>query len=482
MNWLSYHGVALILAIPAASAALLGLLPGYRAPARINVMSSFATFLAGLLLFVHRPAPTPYILIDDLNIVFIVLNTFVGFTTSVFSASYIAHELESGRLTPSRLRFYHAMYQALMFSMNLALVANNIGLMWVAIEMATLTTVLMVGIYRTHDAIEAAWKYFMLGSVGIALALFGTILVYMAARPAVGEGLDGMVWTVLIAHVSAFDPALLNVAFIFLMLGYGTKVGLVPLHAWLPDAHAEGPTPISAVLSGLLLNVALYAVLRFKLLLAANPGAIAPGPLMATLGLVSLVFAGFMLYRRRDIKRMFAYSSIEHMGIIVFAFGMGGPLANFAGLLHMTMHSLTKSAIFFAVGHITQVTGTREIADIRGLTASHPELGWSLVIGVVAIAGMPPFGIFMSEFLVVSSTFARQPLLAIPLAGGILIAFGALFLRLQGMAFGAPAGPPVPAQASYLPMIAHFALVLMAGVYLPGPLVAWFQHVAGLLG
>jgi hydrogenase-4 component F len=340
----------------------------------------------------------------------------------------------------------------------------------------------MVGIYRTPEAIEAAWKYFILGSVGIALALFGTILVYMAARPAVGEGLDGMVWTVLIARVSAFDPALLNVAFIFLMLGYGTKVGLVPLHAWLPDAHAEGPTPISAVLSGLLLNVALYAVLRFKLLLAANPGAIAPGPLMATLGLVSLAFAGFMLYQRRDVKRLFAYSSIEHMGIIVFAFGMGGPLANFAGLLHMTMHSLTKSAIFFAVGHIAQATGTQRIADIRGLTTSHPELGWSLVIGVVAIAGMPPFGVFMSEFLIVSSTFAREPLLAIPLVGGLLLAFGALLLRLQGLAFGTPAGPGVPEQASYLPMIAHFALVLMAGVYLPGPLVAWFQHVAGILG
>ncbi len=199
------------------------------------------------------------------------LNTFVGFTTSVFSASYIAHEIEIGRLTPSRLRFYHAMYQLLMFGMNLALISNNIGLMWVAIELATLTTVLMVGIYRTHEAIEAAWKYFILGSVGIALALFGTILVYIAARPVVGEGLQGMVWTVLIGKVAAFDPALLNVAFVFLLLGYGTKVGLAPLHAWLPDAHAEGPTPISAVLSGLLLNVALYAVLRFKMLLAANP-------------------------------------------------------------------------------------------------------------------------------------------------------------------------------------------------------------------
>lgn len=479
----SFDAVAAVLLIPAGAAALLALLPGYRLTARLNVAASLLTLLAALSLFVtERPAPGPYLLVDDLNIVFIVLNTFVGFTTSVFSATYIAHELETGRLTPTHLRFYHAMYQIMMFGMNLAFVSNNIGLMWVAVELATLTTVLMVGIYRTHEALEAAWKYFILGSVGIALALFGTILVYMAARPVVGEGNDAMVWTILIERAAAFDPALLNVAFVFLLLGYGTKVGLAPLHAWLPDAHAEGPTPISAVLSGLLLNVALYAVLRFKILLAASPDAIAPGPLMVTMGLTSLIFAAFMLYRRRDIKRLFAYSSIEHMGIIVFAFGMGGPLANFAGLLHMVMHSLTKSAIFFAVGHIAQVKGTQKIAEIRGLTETHPALGWALVIGVVAIAGLPPFGIFMSEFLVVSSSFARQPLLALPLVFGLLVALGALLLRLGGLAFGAPQGSAAPAEASYIPMYAHLALVLAAGFYLPPPLVAWFRHVAALLG
>lgn len=474
--------VSAVLAIPFAAAIVLAILPGYKLTSRLNVLASALTFAAALQLLGDRPKPDAYLLIDDLNVVFIVLSTLVAFTTSWFSATYIAHELESGRLTPTYLRFYHAMYQVLMFSMNLALIANNIGLMWVAIEVATLTTVLMVGIYRTHQAIEAAWKYFILGSVGIALALFGTILVYMAARPAVGEGADGMVWTVLMANAHAFDPALLNVAFIFLLLGYGTKVGLAPLHAWLPDAHAEGPTPISAVLSGLLLNVALYAVLRFKLLLAANEQAIAPGPLMMLLGLLSLIFASFMLYRRRDIKRLFAYSSIEHMGIITFAFGMGGPLANFAGLLHMTMHSLTKSAIFFAVGHISQIKGTQKIADISGLTETHPVLGWGLVLGVIAIAGMPPLGIFMSEFLLVTSTFAREPVLAILLVFGLLLGFGALMLRVSSVAFGEPKGSTAPADASYVPMFVHLAIVAVAGVYLPAPVVAWFQNVAKLLG
>src|SRR5438270_1534157 len=249
-----------------------------------------------------------------------------------------------------------------------------------------------------------------------------------------------MAWTVPVARAEAFDPSLLLLAFVFLLLGYGTKAGLVPVHGWLPDAHAEGPTPISAVLSGVLLNVALYAVLRFKMLLTANHAALAPGPLMIAMGLASLLFAAFMLYRRRDIKRLFAYSSIEHMGIATFAFGIGGPLANFGGLLHMAMHSLTKSAIFFAVGHIAQVKGTQKIADIGGLTETHPVLGWGLVLGVVAIAGLPPLGIFMSEFLVVTSTFAREPWLAIILVFGILVGFAALFLRLSGIAFGEPRG------------------------------------------
>ena len=462
-------------------ATVLAAVRDYRWSARLNVLFCLIALLFALLLFLGRPPVNDYLFADDLNVVFLVLNALVGFTTSIFSASYIGHELETGRLTPGYIRFYHAMFQMMLFGMDLALVANNIGLMWVAVELATLTTVMMVGIYRTHEAIEAAWKYFILGSVGIALALFGTILVYLAAVSAIGEGLGSMAWSNLLRHAGALDPSLLNVAFVFLLLGYGTKVGLAPMHAWLPDAHAEGPTPVSAVLSGLLLNVALYALLRFKMLLAANPGAIAVGPLMITLGLGSLVFAAFMLYRRRDIKRMFAYSSIEHMGIITFAFGMGGPLGNFAGLLQMTMHSLTKSAIFFTVGHIAQVTGTQKIADIRGLTTSHPMLGWTLVAGVAAIAGLPPFGVFTSEFLILTSAFSFAPALALIAAFGLLVAFGALLLHLGRVAFGEPVRDPVPVRASYLPIMAHLTLVLIAGFYLPGPMVVWFQNVAALL-
>jgi hydrogenase-4 component F len=480
---MSFSSVTLLLLIPAAAALLIAVLPGSKLSAYLNAGASFLTFLAALsLLWSERPAPGAYVLVDEFNTIFVLLISFVAFTTSVFSATYVEYELQTGRVTPAFLKLYHALYQALSLAFVVALLSNNIGVMWVAIELATLTTVVMVGIYRTHAAIEAAWKYFILASVGIALALFGTILVYMAAEPVIGAGLNAMVWTDLMSHAAKFEPAMLNLAFVFLLLGYGTKIGLFPLHAWLPDAHAEGPTPITAVLSGLLLNVALYALLRCKMLLAGNAGALAPGPLMIGMGLVSLLFGAFMLYRRRDIKRLFAYSSIEHMGLITFAFGLGGPIANFAGLLHMTLHALTKSAIFFAVGDISQVKGTQKIANMGGLTSTNPLIGWGLVVGVAAIAGLPPLGMFTSEFLTVSTTLAQRPLLALPLVLGLLVAIGALFLQLNRIAFGEPKGETLKVKCSYVPMILHLALVLYAGIYLPPTLVAWFQAVAKLLG
>jgi hydrogenase-4 component F len=471
-----------LLAFPAAGALILAAIPGYRMSAGVNAVICACTLLCAGLLYSHRPEPSLYLLVDDVNTVFLIVSALVGFTTSVFSAGYIAHELQTKRLRVRDVRFYHAMYQLLMLAMNLALVSNNIGLMWVAIEVGTLTTVLMVGIYRTSAALEAAWKYFILGSVGIALALFGTILVYLAAQEQLGQGVVAMSWNRLVASSGTFDPALLNLSFIFLLLGYGTKVGLAPVHAWLPDAHAEGPTPISAVLSGLLLNVALFALLRFKLIMAGNAAVISPGPLMVAMGLASLIFAGLMIYRRRDIKRMFAYSSIEHMGIITLAFGLGGPLANFAGLLHMAMHSLTKSAIFFGVGYISQLEGTQRIADIRGLTRSQPLLGWLLVAAVVAIAGLPPFGIFTSEFLLVTSTFARSPWLAMALVAGLVIAFSGLMLRLHELAFGDSGKRHTLPAYRLAPMALHLGLVAIAGLYLPQAINAWFRHVAGQLG
>jgi hydrogenase-4 component F len=369
-----------------------------------------------------------------------------------------------------------------MFTMLLALLTNNVGILWVAMEAATLTTVLLVSLYRTPAGIEAAWKYFILCGVGIAQALFGTILLYLAAERVLGAGGNALLWTHLHAVRDQLQPNVLSIAFVFLLVGYGTKVGLVPLHNWLPDAHAEGPTPISAVLSGLLLNVALYAVVRNKVLVDGALGTHLAGNLMMGFGLLSVMVAALFLSRQKDIKRLFAYSSIEHMGIVTFAFGMGGSVASFAGLLHMTAHSLTKSAIFFAVGHAAQKTGTQVIDQIRGLIHASPAVGWGLMIGGIAILGVPPFGVFASEFLILTTAMREQPWATPILLAALGLAFAAIFGKVQGMVFGETTAQPLPHPPALFPVFVHLALVLLLGLYIPPYLAEWYRAAARMIG
>jgi hydrogenase-4 component F len=375
------------------------------------------------------------------------------------------------------------MFQLFMFTMLLALLTNNMGILWVALEAATLTTVLLVSLYRTPASLEAAWKYFILCGVGIAQALFGTILLYFAAEKVLGSaGGTALLWTHLDEVKGQLEPTVLTLAFIFLLVGYGTKVGLAPLHNWLPDAHAEGPTPVSAVLSGLLLNVALYAVIRCKVLVDGAVKTELAGQLLMGFGLLSVVLAAFFLWRQKDIKRLFAYSSIEHMGIMTFAFGMGGPVANFAALLHMTVHSLTKSAIFFSVGHAAQKAGTQVMDDIRGLLTLSPTVGWGLMLGTLAILGMPPFGVFASEFLVLTTAMKQQPWATPILLLALGVAFAAIFTRVQQMVFGEAALKRLPESPALVPVFAHLGFVLMLGLYIPPYLAQWFRQAAALIG
>jgi hydrogenase-4 component F len=274
----------------------------------------------------------------------------------------------------------------------------------------------------------------------------------------------------------------LSLAFVFLLVGYGTKVGLVPLHNWLPDAHAEGPTPVSAVLSGLLLNVALYAVVRCKVLVEGSLHTSVAKDLMMGFGLLSVIVAAFLLSRQRDVKRLFAYSSIEHMGIITFAFGMGGAVANFAALLHMTVHSLTKSAIFFAVGHATQKAGTQIMDDIRGLVTISPVIGWGLILGALAILGMPPFGVFASEFLILVTAMRDHPWATPILLLSLGVAFAAVFSKVQPMVFGETTTKRLPHRPAMVPVFVHLALVLMLGLWIPPFLAEWYRQAARLIG
>jgi len=478
----------LVLGVPFAGGIVLGLWGHRKFAPELNSGMSLLTFLAAAVLTVRIITDGPMLVwnenffVDPFNVFLVALTAFVAFTTSLFSRPYMRIELAHGKLTPARLRLYHSMFQMFSFTMLLALLTNNVGILWVAMEAATLTTVLLVSLYRTPASLEAAWKYFILCGVGIAQALFGTILLYLAAERVLGSGGSALLWTHLYDVKDELEPRVLGLAFVFLLVGYGTKVGLAPLHNWLPDAHAEGPTPISAVLSGLLLNVALYAVVRSKVLVEGALGTHLAGNLMMGFGLLSVVVAAFLLSRQKDIKRLFAYSSVEHMGLMTFAFGMGGVVATFAGLLHMTVHSLTKSAIFFTVGHASQKAGTQVMSDIRGLVEMNPAIGWGLMLGSLAILGMPPFGVFASEFLILTTAMHEQPWATPFLLAALGVAFAAIFGKVQPMVFGAPSVQPLPHRPALIPVFVHLAIVLLLGLYIPPYLAGWYRQAAQLIG
>src|SRR5512135_1039917 len=445
---------------------------GFRRNApEINALFSLLTLAVAALLTARIVEEGPmtvgngWFFIDSFNVFLVTLTAFVAFTTALFSRPYMRIEEEHGRLSAARLRLYHSSYQIFIGMMILAMTTNNMGILWVSMEGATLATVLLVSLYRTPASLEAAWKYFILCGVVIALALFGTILLYFAAEKVLGSGGTALEWTQLNGVKTQLEPTVLQLAFVFLLVGYGTKVGLVPLHSWLPDAHAEGPTPVSAVLSGLLLNVALYAVMRSKVLVDGALGNDMAGNLMMGFGLLSVVVAAFLINRQTDVKRMFAYSSIEHMGLITFAFGMGGAVASFAGLLHMTMHSLTKSAIFFTVGHATQKAGTQLMSDIRGLIKTNPTIGWGLMLGTIAILGVPPFGVFASEFLIITTAMHEHPWATPFLLIALGVAFASIFGKVQPMVFGETGLPRLPHMTALTPVFVPLGLVLMLGLF-----------------
>lgn len=482
------NALLILLLTPFISGALLALFGHTKRAAEINAAGSLVTLLAAAPLAFEVVNDGPLLafdqlfFVDPLNVFLILLTAFVGFTTALFSRPYMRNEHAHGRLSSARLRLYHSMFQLFMGTMLVALSTNNLGILWVAMEAATLTTVLLVALYRTPASLEAAWKYFILCGVGIAQALFGTILIYFAAERVLGAEHGALLWTHLDGVKAQLEPTVLSLAFVFILVGYGTKTGLVPLHNWLPDAHAEGPTPVSAVLSGLLLNVALYAVIRCKVLVDGALGSAFAGQLMMGFGLLTVVAAAFYLSRQKDIKRLFGFSSIEHMGLITFAFGMGGPVANFAALLHMTVHSLTKSAIFFAVGHAAQMAGTQIIADIRGLLKRSPTVGWGLLIGTLAILGLPPFGVFASEFLLLTTAIKHYPWAAPILLIALGVAFAAMLGKVQDMVLGEPNVQPLAHNPALLPVFTHLGLVLMLGLWMPPALADWYRLAARLIG
>ena len=444
--------------IAAFGAALLPLLPRF-APA-LNIAVSAATLAA----LAWPMANDGWLRLDPLNTPLVLVAGVVGLATAIYSAA----------APQEKTRQYHAAFQLFCAANLLALLADNLGLMWVAIEAATLASVTMVASQRGAAALEAAWKFFILCGVGIALALFGTVVLQMALPDA------GLSFAALRASAASADAGLLNLAFILLLVGYGTKAGLVPLHHWLPDAHAEGPLPITAMLSGLLLTTAMHAVLRAKAVVGGHPGVIAPGTFLLVLGVATLLLAAFSLWRRRDARRLFAWSSIKHMGIAAIAFGLGGPAGNLAGLLHLLGHALIKSALFIGLGAAITLKGSQRVADIGGLIASHPALGWGLGLAALGAAGLPPFMLFASEFLLLTSAGRLAPWLLAPLLLGLLVGAAALVRATQRLCLGPAtpdAGPP-PGVLVLAPLWALLIIALAGTLAMPAPLVAMLRAAA----
>ncbi|ADY54497.1 NADH dehydrogenase (quinone) [Syntrophobotulus glycolicus DSM 8271] len=400
----------LLLILPLLTALLCAFLKKKTTLGAVNVLGGMAIALAGLFLagqvFKNGPASLlgRYIYIDALSAFIISIISVIGLLTAIFSLGYLSKDVEEREIEAGRLKWYYFWFYIFIFTMFCVVMAGNMGIMWVSIEATTLASALLVGFYDKKSSLEAAWKYIIICTVGIIFALFGTILLHYAAVSVTGESLS-LDWLSIVENAEKLDPKLLKLAFVFALVGYGTKAGLAPMHTWLPDAHSQAPAPVSAILSGVLLNCALYGILRFHLI-AVKPLGMFSHDLLLFFGLISILIAMPFIIAQHDLKRLLAYSSIEHMGLITFAVGIGSKPALYGAFLHMLNHAFTKSFLFFGAGNITQYFRSKKIGKIKGAIKAMPRSGLAFFIGAFAIAGLPPFSIFLSEFIIFSAGFS----------------------------------------------------------------------------
>lgn len=406
----------------------------------------------------------------------------------LFSLSYMEHEVEEEKIPQSRLRWYYFWIWMFIGTMLWVVSTPNLGLLWVGIEGTTLATALLVGFYREKSSIEAAWKYIILCTVGISFALLGTLLLYAAAGRVNGFSLEALDWRLLIGIAPQLDGALVKLGFLFAFIGYGAKVGFVPMHPWLPDAHSQAPSPVSALLSGVLLNCALYAVLRWHILVRQTSlGPNFSGNLLVIFGLISLGGMVAFILLQKDIKRLLAYSSVEHMGILALGFGLGTPLAVWGASFHLILHALTKANLFVIVGRIVQKTGTRQILKIRGVLSLWPYSGFILLLGLLAITGTPPFGTFRSEINIMAGLFqTNHPILGFLTALFLTIIFAGFLYHFLGMLFGKPNERKLEEKGEnprVLILALPLVVVLVFGIFVPESLnQALWQVVELILG
>ncbi|MGZ4812230.1 MAG: hydrogenase 4 subunit F [Terriglobales bacterium] len=452
--------------------------------------------LGNAVWMVHRAGVVTagrYLRADALTSFFLVNIGLIFSLVLTYSIGYL-RQIPEGRF--SSPRWFYGLVFLFLFTMVSVYLSANLGLLWIFVEATTLASALLVGYYNTEGAVEAGWKYLIVCTVGIAFALFGTITLYLAAVRAGLDPANALDWATLMSAAPRLIGArdLVKLAFVFVAVGYGTKVGFVPMHSWLPDAHAEAPSPISALLSAVLLNCAMYALLRFDAITGRAIGQGFSHTLLLIFGGVSIVVAGLLMIVQRDLKRLLAYSSIEHMGIVAIGIGLGGALGMYGALLHAFNHAVAKTLMVFTAGHVREHFGTLRMERIRGMARALPWTSGGMIIGGLAIVGMPPFGLFVSEFIILTAAFTQAKYaVGIIVLAGLTVVFGALLHHVQRMLSGEDAAAtaategnsrqvkPAVAITAFAPMAICAAALLVLGVRIPVSLVNLLHEAMAVL-
>ena len=466
-----------LLAIPLAGALLLAQSRGRLATA-VHALTAALTLAASVAvaLAVHREGVVTalggFLRADALSAWMVALIGLVGALAATEAPRYA-----SGRFYP--------LFHLFVFTMLLAVTTDDVGLMWVAVEGTTLASVFLVNFEGTRASLEAAYKYLLICSVGIAIAFLGTVLVYFADIQLFGDEVDALRWTTLLRVAPRLPPRVIELAFVFLVVGYGTKAGLAPMHTWLPDAHSEAPAPVSALMSGVLLSVGVYALLRFKPVVDLAAGPAFARRILLALGLASMAVAALFLWTSQNFKRMLAYSSVEHIGIACLGLGFGGAWGVTGALLHLANHALAKSALFLLAGRIRAAYDSAEVLAVRGLMGPLPRTGGAFLAAMLALMGLPPFGLFTSEVMIFGAGFGEGPVGVAAVGLALLVlAFAGLLRTTQTMLHGVPARPPVHASLGAwpaVPVLVALLLLVLTGLAWPPGLALALDRIAAVV-
>jgi len=483
----------ILLLLPLLAAAGAGAWRGDpRAVARGSAVTSGAGFLLSLALAgqVLREEVVgfgrgDFLRADGLSAVLILVVSMVAWISLTCGEGTLRRARDRKELDDAHLRRYYLLTNLFLFTMLLSVTANNVGVMWVAVEATTITTAFLIGLEDSREALEASWKYILIGSVGIALAFVGTVLGYFDFVQRVGETSHSLNWSVLAGVADRLNGDVLRIAFVFVLVGYGTKAGLAPMHTWLPDAHSEAPAPTSSMMSGALLVVALYAILRWKVVVDACVGSVFTDRLLILTGTLSVAVAAILLVRQVSYKRMLAYSSVEHVGLMCVGAGLG-PLGTLAALLHMIGHGAGKSFLFLLSGNIREAYGSTRIASVRGLLRARPWTGGLFLAGTLALLGLPPFSLFVSEVMIFRAGFlAGHPAVTAFLILLTLVIFVFFLGYVNRMLYGRPPAEVPAAPESrpleLLPLAVNLAVLLAAGIVVPAPLLRLLRLAAGVI-